>query len=215
MELFLLSAPKLPHSFWISSVLLALQTFSQTSFNILTDSFCVINIIQKLPNSILNTSIDKPWLSPFVSIQTHLTKWQHPFLQLIFKDTHNYLELIRFWESTSWFICWPYRIIVSVQFGCSVISDSLWPHVFSIATWEDPEIRISTNHPTIIGEEWVSPPSSLPVNTSDSPWTINGSHLPFCITNSTNAQVCSYTNTHWYTNNIIRTSQNKISNLYH
>ena len=77
------------------------------------------------------------------------------------------------------------------------------PAVFSIVTWEDLEIPISTNYPTITGEEWLSPPSPLPVNTSDSHWTIDGSQLPFCITNSTNARICSYINIHWYIIQII------------
>ena len=71
---FFYQLPSFPTASELAAVLLALQTFSQISFNLLTDFFCVVNIIQQLPNSILNTSTDKPLLSLFVSIQTHLTK---------------------------------------------------------------------------------------------------------------------------------------------
>lgn len=75
-----LPAPTLsPQHSELAAVLLALQTFLQTSFNLLTDSFYLVNIVQQLPDSILNASIDKPLLSLFVSAQTLLTKQQHPF----------------------------------------------------------------------------------------------------------------------------------------
>ena len=42
------------------------------------------------------------------------------------------------------------------------------------------------------------------MHTLDSPWTINASHLPLGITNSTNAQICAYASTQQYMNNMIR-----------
>lgn len=56
------------------------------------------------------------------------------------------------------------------------------PALFSVVTWEDPEIPVSNNDFTITGGEWLSPPPLLPMHTLDSPWTIDGPHLPFCIT---------------------------------
>ena len=73
------SLPVSPQHSELAADLLALQTFLQTSFNLLTHSFYLVNIVQQLPDSILNASIDKPLLSLFFSAQTLLTKQQHPF----------------------------------------------------------------------------------------------------------------------------------------
>ena len=77
------------------------------------------------------------------------------------------------------------------------------PALLSVVTWEDPELPVSTSDSTITGGEWLSP-SVLPMHTLESPWTINGSHPPFCITNWMNAQICAYTSTWWHMNNMIK-----------
>ena len=77
MDKDLYQPPNFPTAFWISCCLACIANLA--NFTLLTDSFYVVNIIQQVPNSILNTSMDKPVLSLFVSVQTLLTKWQHPF----------------------------------------------------------------------------------------------------------------------------------------
>ena len=108
MEKDLYQPPRFPTTFWISSCL-ALQTFLQTSFNLLTDSVYVVNIIQQLPDSILNASIDKSLLSLCFCSNSELND-----NILFFYSSYSRISTISqrsyFWESTSWYISWLYRI---------------------------------------------------------------------------------------------------------
>ena len=91
MDKDLYQPPNFPTAFWISCCLACIANLA--NFTLLTDSFYVVNIIQQVPNSILNTSMDKPVLSLFVSVQSLLTKWHHRFFIAHIGGRRLFLEL--------------------------------------------------------------------------------------------------------------------------